>query len=359
MKKVLLVNQGHTDNIGDQLISKVMCEHLSDFCNITVSKFIPGESSSRIELNNSVTQGENGNGKRKRLSDKLKQNYSLSLALLTLKYYRKIVEEVKERYDVILIGGGELLADYVVFTAAMQAWLLYSRKTKTKAIIYGVSGFPFEKKKHRFFRWLLDYCDLVCVRDKSTQSHLCQYMNKTIHYAPDVVFSMNRVMNCLFNPNKSEKNIFVSVYSTEELGVKPQNILEYFAKWTQVITREIKDSTECLLVGYTTQSDFRTATKFYHYLIENPISPNVKVKLCDYSDWEGYCKSVSKCNCVITGRMHAMIIALQCGCRIIPYTVKHKISVFKSEYVDKEYDMYSVNQAILSSIELLKEKIGT
>lgn len=354
MKKVLLVNQGHTDNIGDQLISEITGRQLSDFFSISVGQFIPDEPVTRIRLEELKITGEK-NKKQSYILEIFRKNYVLSLEALTIKYYKKIIGLIEDKYDAILIGGGELLADYVVFIAALQAWLFYAHRTNTKVLLYGVSGLPFAKKKHRFLKHLLRECTLISVRDRDTQCHLLQYLKKEISYAPDIVFSMNSIYGDLLDRNCLKKDIFVSIYSPEELGIS--KCAEYYDEWIRLILEKLDDSIDNVLIGYTTQSDYYAAREFYNYIQGNPIISNINWKLCDYSDWRGYCGIVSKCKYVMTGRMHAMIIALQCGCEVVPYIVKRKIDVFYSEYVEKRYDMFSVNERIFCSLELVKKKI--
>lgn len=362
MKKILLVNQGHTDNIGDQLISEITNRNLSKYFKTEVEKFIPDESEKRIILTaDSLTTGENRKNKKKccqGIKKIIKKNYLICLEILTLKYYRKIVKSINDEYDAIFIGGGELLADYVAFTAALQAWLLYAYKANTKIILYGVSGFVFEKRKHRALKMLLNNCELICVRDYETQHHLSRQLNKKIMCAPDIVFLLNNINSAQIAQKCAKEDIFVSIYSSEELGIS-ERISEYYDGWIRLILDKINLNTEKLLIGYTTQSDYYAAKEFYSYVSKKTRFKNIEIKLCDYSDWRGYCNVISKCKYVITGRMHAMIIALQYGCEVIPYLVKKKIEVFNSEYIEKKYDMFSVNEKILLSLEEVKNRIDT
>lgn len=359
MKEILIVNQGHTDNIGDQLISEIMNRHLSNFFSISVAKFIPDEVASTICICDELP-GYSGVDKvrsKSGLKDMIKKNHFLCLMALSIKYYTTINKNINNKYDAIIIGGGELLADYVAFTAAMQAWLLYAKKTRTKVILYGVSGLPFETRKNSILKIFMKDCEFVSVRDWDTQKHLSKNLKKEILYAPDIVFSMNYLYGDLLMHNTKMSDVFVSIYSPEELGVS-QNIAEYYDRWVQMILEKISDTTKNLLIGYTTQSDYKAARKFYGYIQKKALFIDINVKICDYSDWKGYCNVVTKCRYVITGRMHAMIIALQCGCEIVPYMVKRKVQTFNSEYLEKQYDMQEVNDKVLSSIEAMVNYIN-
>lgn len=359
MRKILIVNQGHTDNLGDQLISEITNMYLSKYFKTEVAKFIPDEPETNIELTtNNLTTGENKKSHSTGIQKIIKKNYTICLEALTIKYYKKIVSSFDDKYDAIFIGGGELLADYVAFAAALQAWLLYARKTNTKIIMYGVSGFIFEKRKHGLLKKLLHDCELICVRDHETQHHLSEQLDEKIMYAPDIVFLLNYIYGGQIAQKCVTDDIFVSVYSPVELGIS-ESVSVYYDEWIQHIRGKINLNTQKLLIGYTTQSDYYTAKEFYKYVSEKILFKDIEIKLCSYSDWRGYCNVISKCKYVITGRMHAMIIALQYGCEVVPYLVKKKIEVFNTEFIEKEYDMSSVNKKILSSLEVVKDKINT
>ena len=354
MKSILLVNQGHTDNIGDQLISEITGKYLSSFFSTHIAPFVPDQEKTTIKLepSNYLRTNKEDEDKKVGVKEIVKKNYSISLFVLTLKYYKVICKKYKGSYDAIIIGGGELLSDYIVFIAAMQAWLLYSLNNKIKVILYGVSGTPFAVRGHRVLRNLMKKCDLIFVRDADTQIHLNQYVRSDIQYAPDIVFSMNRINGYLPDLCYEKKGVLVTIYSPEEIG-KTQNMAEYFDQWIQLISEKIDDCDGKIRIGYTTQSDYRAACVFYDYIVKNGVFSNIDVKICDYTDWKGYCLIAAESKYVITARMHAMIIALQCNSKVVPYLIKRKIEIFNQEYILKKYNMYEVNKEIENSLEIV------
>lgn len=354
MKSILLVNQGHTDNIGDQLISEIIDKYFSSSFSTHIAPFVPDQKKTTIKLepNNCLRTNRQKEDKRVGVKEIVKKNYCISLFILTLKYYREICKKYQGSYDAIIIGGGELLSDYIVFIAAMQAWLLYSLNNKINIILYGVSGTPFAVRNHRLLRSLLKKCDLIFVRDTDTQVHLKQYVRSDIHYAPDIVFSMNRINGYLPEQHCQKRGMLVTIYSPEEIG-KTNKTEEYFDQWIQLISERINDCDGKIRIGYTTQSDYRAACVFYDYIVKNGVFSNIDVKICDYTDWKGYCLIAAESKYVITARMHAMIIALQCNCKVVPYLIKRKIEIFNQEYILKKYNMYEVNKEIENSLEIV------
>ena len=96
MKEILIVNQGHTDNIGDQLISEIMNRHLSNFFSISVAKFIPDEVASTICICDELP-GYSGVDKvrsKSGLKDMIKKNHFLCLMALSIKYYTTINKNI-------------------------------------------------------------------------------------------------------------------------------------------------------------------------------------------------------------------------------------------------------------------------
>ena len=60
---------------------------------------------------------------------------------------------------------------------------------------------------------------------------------------------------------------------------------------------------------------------------------------------------------VISGRMHAMILAMQQGCICVPYTWRDKLEVFKQEYCDSDMDLEKVRNNCELGFTVLEEKL--
>ena len=64
-----------------------------------------------------------------------------------------------------------------------------------------------------------------------------------------------------------------------------------------------------------------------------------------YKDLEAFCDLLDNAVCVLSGRMHAMIVGLLKGCKPIPITFKRKLEVFDQEYC-KDVDVDSVVKCV-------------
>ena len=57
---------------------------------------------------------------------------------------------------------------------------------------------------------------------------------------------------------------------------------------------------------------------------------------------------------IITGRMHAMIIAMLCGCKIIPIRVSEKINTFEKEYLlSSKRTISNIKENAIKGVETL------
>ena len=63
--------------------------------------------------------------------------------------------------------------------------------------------------------------------------------------------------------------------------------------------------------------------------------------------------------CVISGRMHSMILAMQKGCRCIPYMWKDKLRIFSKQYCDCGIDVGTIRADAFYGFEDLKKNLVT
>jgi len=335
--KVLLVNQYATDNLGDKLIGKVLKDILEQeyHCIVECKKFelfypertlLQGiEEKSKLKKERKVTYIKNVviekiecySIRRNRIFYILKNNISL------------------EEIDMVIIGGGELIKSNHIFILYLDVWTkLVKKMGKSKLILFGVSSdCNFTIKEKQQLRKILLRFDYINVRDKNSKKILAKISNLKIVYSPDIVFAYQKYNKLEY---KKENKIQVSIfdYKSYDFSTIFSNIEEYFIFWYQIIVESAKGDLEKVEFFYTTPED-AICTKEFCQKYNKQFGKRIPKDF--YYNEEQIIRKLAEADIVITGRMHAMIIALQYGAKIIPFEFKEKIRFFAKEWKEKRY----------------------
>ncbi len=361
MKKILLVNQGHSSNLGDKLINEVMTNILCENNEVLHAPFIPTEKDSEIGCNDiSSFNIKSTNIFIDSFKKFIKKSKLITAIGLDYKYQKAIYNIIKDKkIDAVVIGGGELLATFIPFNSALYSWIKIIRKNykDIPIIIYGVSG---TKPKNKFFDKRLNYiltsCDFINVRDHATESFINNSYKIRTNYSPDCVFSYRELNKDSIIKNK-ENILSIMIYDYDSLHGKLSfsNKIEYFNYWYDLLENNIQYK-DIVLLAYTTEEDRICSKEFLNFILNNK---NIKyeVRLAEYNDVYGLIDVVKKSRSIITGRMHAMILAKQYETDIIPFIFKEKIETFCNEYLDVNFDYPSICNINNSSFKLLNSVI--
>lgn len=361
MKKVLLLNQGHSSNLGDKLINEVMTNVLVENNEVLHAPFIPTEKESEIGWNDiSSFRNKSTNIFIDSLKNIIKKSKVIITIGLDYKYQKAIYNIIKdEEIDAVVIGGGELLATFIPFNSALYSWIKIIKKNykDIPIIIYGVSG---TKPKNKFLdkrlKYILTNCNFISVRDHATESFINNSYKIKTNYSPDCVFSYRELNKD--NTIKNKENILsIMIYDYDSLHGKLSfsNKIEYFDHWYDLLEKNIQCK-DVVLLAYTTEEDRMCSKEFLNYILDNKDIKHA-VQLAEYNDVYGLIDIVKKSRTIITGRMHAMILAKQYKTDIIPFIFKEKIETFCNEYVNVNFDYSYVCNINNNSFKLLNSVI--
>lgn len=343
--RILLINQGHTDNLGDRAIAETMTDLVrSEYpdANIVSMPYIPDEqptdmaaektkpvqfcSEERISALRKIVRGVK-RAIRNRGAEPLHEHYE-----------RVIRERLgNESFDFAVIGGGELIkGNKHPFYYSLLAWTTVLMERGCPVALLGVSSDArFTRQECRELHDALSKCTRVMVRDKKTVDVFMNQLHVTCGYAPDVVFSY-RFLHRQDNGMPSDKDHdAVCVYSYHELTEALKNrytLHEYYEMWYQLMLQHVKHPVKLL---YTTYSDYCESTRFQQWMHDEK---HVDCTLASIDDTSDYLKELSDCDTLISGRMHSMIFALQYGTQIVPIPIKSKLATFKQEWQNNAFD---------------------
>ena len=351
-KTVLLLNQGHTNNYGDIAINRVISAMFK-------------KSNYNVEQQNFWSE-----------KDVFGNNYSnypkiirwiLWHSIVLMDFFnKKNIKRIisKKKYDLIVIGGGELLGLNYGFNSSLYTWTSIAKKEKIPIIIYGVSGTP-KMSKIRLLRnqIALRKCKIISVRDNTTKSFIKEKYGINCNCYPDCAFAYRTLFGSKSEKKVNKDSILIApimFYDLIAKGLSLKSEDDYLEYLYETLMCEVhKMNVTNIIVTCTEKEDQIIANKLGTYLTKKEKKLNVKV--CNYSTIEDYISLLKRSKIVISGRMHAMILGIIYGCSIKPIKFKDKLISFDKEYTNNdnkniELIAYDSMSTIIKMIEEKNEK---
>lgn len=344
MTRILLINQGHTNNIGDQAIDAV----LDGFLAAQGHTVVHAPYEERVEDVFSVPFDHAD------VSQRIIMRMPPVMNHLNRKRIKELFNDIGS-VDAAVIGGGELLASHWGFNSALLTWCRELHGRKVPILLTGVSGNYLGGLNARQYQEALNLCDYVSARDHSTEQMLANKYGIRCTYAPDVVFSYTKIFpesigsghnrtRELCVPVQFDKSHFASMGLTSERAYTA-----YLAQ--QLTTRE---GNPHVIVTSTLMDDVR----YPQYVAKELQNHGLHAEARTGEDLDGFIALLRTSSRVLSARMHACILGLLFGCEIAPIPFREKLAVFGKEYhcVD---DIHSVTEASYAGLMRLNEAIET
>ncbi|MFY0255855.1 polysaccharide pyruvyl transferase family protein [Chitinophaga sp. 30R24] len=337
MKKALIINEGFSNNLGDQAIRESMMALLQDHHIHTDFAYFTNPGMPGLPVYNylgatagAITPPALSLRKKTRL--KLVWLYWIGI---NFKYIRTKLQQ--GNYDMIVIGGGQLIEssgkNYPSrFAIALYWWTFLAKKySRAKIYLIGVGvGTTFNKKEQQLFAKALAKADLIWVRDTFSQASLQEKFGHKAWLTPDIAFynEQNKIVG-----QPAMKKALVGITSYNEVFAKynlpGKTSTDYYEEWWAVVKDYMSQG---LLVElfYTTLSDAAETMAFrdyvqQHYQLALPVASLASVK-----DLSVLYQSASE---VYSGRMHALILAMKHRCNVKAYLISQKLKSFHQEYI--------------------------
>jgi len=342
-KKILILNQGITANYGDVAINNTLMSFFKtrgfdvDYYPFWYEEYIFGKSY------------------RKNKIFKLLFNIIWRVPFM-MDYFNKrsISRRFNEmNYDAIIIGGGELLSGHRGFNSSMNVWTKVAEEKRVPVYLFGVSGdinmprYILNRNRKSLTRFAE-----IFVRDSYTFDILKKHYNLNGKYAPDVVFAYNAMFQA---DNKTLKNreylLCVPIAFNEgivtKMGIK--NIKEYFDYLVSEIVKNLGANSKVIITSSVLE-DNEFSKKFYSYAHDKLKEIDIQYK--EYTSLYDYINLLGHSHCVISGRMHALILAFINDCKVVTIPFKEKLICFNNEY-SYEKDKGKVERKVLEALENL------
>lgn len=329
--RVLVLNEGYSDNLGDQAI-KNSIEYLlksNNMEDITFADFTKNLHS-KIQYPNKYISSK------KNLLKKILKVIIPKRLIWLLKNIYRIRTIASKKYDLVIIGGGQLLLSNQSFPLALLSWVKYLKKHNNHNIVlFGVgAGTKFSLIDKKVLELAINKINKIYVRDYKSQQILKNIFNKDTLFVDDVAFLYSKISSYkqkeVGNTNLTLLGI-VSFNVYEKYNQKKLTKEEYFQTWLDILD-EKNISIDSIKLFYTTIDDRIECFNFKEY-IKNIF--NKDILICNINSLEDLIDSIKSSNLVISGRMHALILALSYHKQIYTYLISDKLIEFNRLYGNK------------------------
>ena len=342
MKRVLVLNEGNSENLGDQLINFCVLSFFSEY-EVQFQSFTCHLNGNEVnsKLNLGIEQ------KRNKLLKKIIPNW-LKIIVSGISWIQKnksIFKTIKNnRYDLVVIGGGQLLNSFWLFSLALYKWTSLLRKNNILLFSCGVGNIKFFSNISRLLvKKGLRNCKELTIRDLISIQTIKDKFKLDASYLPDPVFSISSIIK---GKGKS-KNAVILPFSFEDVYAVYNKAGMNKADFLQFWVNKIKIDSEKFETLYVTVTDFIQDKSILDELSQFSFSPNVKFVF--YKNWKDLVDLISSSIYIYSGRMHALIIGYSYNCKCESFDVSDKLITFRKEVLESSDN----------NIEFLKNNINT
>ena len=247
----------------------------------------------------------------------------------------KISRICQNEYDVVLIGGGELVQSNGIFPVAMETWIREVKQFNPKAKIVffgiGVTNSYTAVDKHRIEK-AIACADAFFVRDSSSVENLKYVFGKSADLISDVVFAGYKKQQTIKGDCEA---VLYGITAFSRLKRYHYKNFESRSDYYEDCYREMLDagylnSIENLKLFYSDTQDYCECHAFAKYIQKYY---RKKVAVCSYKTLEGFEKEIADSRMVISPRMHACIFGLIYDKEVKPVCISPKTQAFYDEYV--------------------------
>ena len=346
IKRVLVINEGYSDNLGDQIINDSLQYLLKshgvksiDFQDFTKNIKCPIEISVENNLGNKSSV----------VMHNLKKTIFSMIRIIPakirwlIKNTNRVIKTSKNNYDLVIIGGGQLILSNKIFPIAMFWWIFFLRLFGNKNIVlFSVgSGTKFNFIDKLLYKNTLNKVSQIYVRDKKSKEILKNIFNINPKFVYDVAFVYDKIIK---RANIVKKNIVVGVIFFGVYNRYNKNRIskeEFFETWIKLLKTNninLKD----INLFYTTKADRVVSLEFKEYISKKY---QIELEIIETNTKERLINLLNQSKLVISARMHALILGLTYGCEIITYPVSEKLIEFNNMF-NNEFDLKNIQKDI-------------
>lgn len=358
--KILSLTQGDTDNLGDQAIQQVIKALFEKNGHQVISaQYYPEEKQDIVDKKErygyELTIKNQSTNRIRTYLKKISVIYELYKYIQRFwgsqqvkrnlkKYYDDIIS--KEQFDVVIIGGGQLIKHQHDFIHCMSFWC---NKIKKPKIILGVGCDTnlnnWEKRKYKI---ALKKCKKVVVRDTMSMQ-VMKDINVECEIAPDIVFLFSELFK-QYEKHIDQKYVLGEVFAYNQTLGKTRE--DYYLEYEKILLNTQVNKDEKVILGYSTYDDYLECKNFESFIKKR--HDDIDIKMVNTDSLEALVKQIVGARVVVSGRMHVLILAKNYLKDCVVIEVSDKISNFKKMYVEQDIKLSELRAKIVREILLIK-----
>jgi polysaccharide pyruvyl transferase WcaK-like protein len=345
---ILLINEGLSDNFGDQIIKESMT-YLIKRLGFEV-KF---EDLTRYRQTHSHNYDTEVIQKKESWISPVKA--IVWKILWVVRNVKRITFASAHKYDGIVIGGGQLLLSNGIFPLALLVWVTLLRvRNKRNIVLFsvGMQG-QYGTIPKMVFSYIFRHIDSIYVRDEVSKEILTSVFNRKSLLTYDSAFVYDRVYTASDTVKKYTHLLGIVDYRVycQYAYDQPLSQIKYFESWIARLGDGVDLSKVALI--YATPEDRWESLKFKHYVSKYLQS---EVEILENSTHYEFLDNLGLGEVVVSGRMHSLILSLVLRKSILAYPISEKISSFM-DVIENEGDIDTIQKALLSDFDKIISEI--
>jgi polysaccharide pyruvyl transferase WcaK-like protein len=340
---VLLINEGLSDNFGDQIIKESMLHLIhklgfqSKFQDLTRNKT---EYLHQYNIDAIVDVGPEK-------VDFFKAHKAVIWKLLwVVKNCKRVASTALYKYDAAVIGGGQLLLSNGIFPLALLVWVSLLRiRNSNKIVLFsvGMQG-EYGKVQKMVLSYVFRHTHRIYVRDEVSQDILMNLFKtpSTLTIDSAFIYGQVHVPKQLVKQYTHLLGIVDYRVYLQYVNNTPLRQHEYYETWIASLGSDADIRSIALI--YATPEDRAECLLFLAYVKENH---HVDIELLENKTNRQFLHNLQLGETVVSGRMHSLILALVLRKNIIAYPISEKIRSFLQVLGD-DYDVDRMEEQVLS-----------
>lgn len=375
MKKILLITQGHTPNIGDYAIAR--CEE--EFFKLQGFEVVRAPYEIQISEKLRLT------GKLAILTNKIFSKCYFLNDIWHKKRIKSLLANADcnpEDFSCAIIGGGELVGSHKGFNSSFYNWCKVLSDKRIPIAVHGVSGdINMNARLLERYKVSLRKCFRVSVRDRKTVANFKKAYDFVPFYSPDAVFAFPKLSafadrsegksgnlsdingtcgtdsadGTAGNESRAKNVLCIPVPYAQDMEktLGTRNEQAYF---DYLINAACKNSTDGnsnrsqpfeirLNITSTVAGDMDFVQRFADYAQNTAKNkarnnaqniPKLTAKVIPFAQFDEFLTLLESSDLIISARMHACILALLKNRKICAVPFREKLKTFKEEYTDSQ-----------------------
>jgi polysaccharide pyruvyl transferase WcaK-like protein len=324
--KLLVINEGFSNNLGDQIINKSFEYLISDKPEIKIL---------HEDLNRSRIDKDY---KKKSIKYKKSIFFLLKIffhrSLWVFKNIKRITLSVR-KCNYAIFGGGQLLVDNNIFPFSIFVWTFILTLSGIKYSFFSIGT---QGSYSKVGRWLLQKAlnnsDHIFVRDQLSKRIIMQNFEILSNITYDIGFLLKK--NKYASKNKSESSFLLGIVDFnvyKNFNTKPISKENYYEEWIRMIGGNEALSDYNLF--YSTAEDRSESLLFKKYAL---IKYGLNIKMMENFNVNDFVENILDAKKIVSGRMHSLIIAKRFNIDYLTFMTSEKIVQFNLIYKNLELE---------------------